>query len=125
MPITLREFVSTALTEIVGGVADARGHISNEHGLDDIIGPAVSATGGEESLVKVEPITEGQPGSVAQLVKFDVAVYADERNQTGGKIGISVAALKGSYGDETSDSESSVSRVRFSLPVQISKRSTW
>lgn len=98
----LEEFVSVTLKQIVGGVSRAQrelrvdGKLVNPHGR------------GSSSGLEFE-------GTPIQTVSFDVAVTASEKSELGG--GISVIGLNLKLGGSTADLSSSVSRVRFSVPV--------
>ena len=106
----LKDFIAESLNEIIDGVIEAQKHYSANGGVinsPDVIGPSVG--------------TDRHTGVVAQLVDFDVAVTAAEETETKGGIGVFVGPIGlGSQGKSDS-ANSSVSRIKFSIPVILPK----
>ena len=101
----LRDFISQALTDIIGGVQDAQG--KTEAGT-------VMPGGLSKSL---ELLAAG--GSQLQVVEFEVTVRADERS--GREAGLSVvsavfgAGIKG----ESGKSDGHAATLKFRVPVKL------
>ena len=105
----LREFVSSALIQILGGVQDAQ-KAAAEHGGQ--VNPAFSGTLGSRGLVK------GRGNFLMQEVEFDVAVTVSE--QSGEKVGGGLRVVFG-FGAklEGQESSSQVSRIKFTVPLGL------
>ena len=103
----LKEFVATTLVQIIEGVADAQ-KVAEEMGA--VINPRARAT--------ASSVTTGQ-GQAIHLVEFDVALTSIEGRTTSGGGGITVAFVRAGGEKETSATEASVSRVKFSVPVAL------
>ncbi|MBD8686610.1 MULTISPECIES: hypothetical protein [unclassified Rhizobium] len=104
----LKEFVSSALVDIIEGVKDAR-----EKGGKDAEGIASNLR------VKIDKLPQGLMqdgnGAVYSVIDFDVAVTASSK--TDGSVGIKVAvfSLGGSAGGEDVTS----SRIKFTVPMRF------
>ena len=108
----LREFVAVTLTQIVEGVKEAQTR-SKDHGAQ--VNPSLSTSA---ELAAKHGILIAS-GSAAQLVQFDVALTATEGTRTKGGIGVVVGVVAlGSTGQSQAEN-SSVSRVKFSVPLVL------
>lgn len=108
----LREFVAEALAQIVEGVKDAQSR-AKEHGAR--VNPALSTSA---ELAAKHGILIAS-GDAAQLVQFDVALTAKEGTGTKGGIGVVMGAFTlGSTGQSQAEN-SSVSRVKFTVPLVL------
>ena len=108
----LKEFVAETLTQIVGGVSEAQGRVT-------------------EMQAKVSPRLNGSPthavqhgylsadGGAAQIVQFDVALTVKEGAGTKGGLGIVAGAVSLGTSGQSSSENSSVSRVKFSVPITL------
>lgn len=112
----LRDFVRESIVQICEGIAAAdvvvrdRGGAVNppsEFGLGDAKGLRVHADQGY--LSGMAPIDE---------IHFDVAVTAAEGTQTSGGIAVVTGFLGLGSKGESSESETVVSRIQFSVPIQ-------
>ena len=114
----LQEFVTTALKQIVDGVRDAQSSISG----DGEINPHLWSHGRKEAAS--HGILESTGGKWVHLVEFDVAVTAGEATGNRGGIGVVVGAV--ALGSQrTANAESStVSRIKFSVPVAYPRSTT-
>jgi len=110
----LRSFISETLTQIVGGVDDARKK-SGAH----LIAPTMFSIESD----RMEGVgRDAQDGNALFLVDFDVAVTAEEKKDQQLKAGISVVGIGGAGGDTgTSKRSENVSRIRFKVPVRLDK----
>lgn len=108
----LRDFVAETLTQITDGVRDAQTRAA-EHGSrvnPQILGGAAIAA--QFGFLPAD-------GGPAQIVQFDVALTVKEGTGTKGGIGISVGAVTlGSTGQSNAEN-SSVSRVKFCVPLGL------
>ena len=101
--MTLREFVSETLFQIVSGVEDARG--SNEK-----IAPTVVD---KNDNLQVIPASNGR----AFLVDFDVAVTVTKKTDVSGKGGVQVYVFEAGLDRAASTEHTTVSRIKFQVPV--------
>jgi len=108
--VTLQEFIRETLIQISGGVQAAR---EKEHK----IAPHVS-THPQRDSIGLSP-----DGSVVFLVDFDVAITVSEKS-AGDLTGVisvaSVFKVEGKGGK--SSEQSSISRVKFSVPVILTEK---
>lgn len=103
--MTLQEFVRNSLLQIYNGVSEARSQSPS-------IGGAVKALG------KAEASCTFLDDKAGFLVDFDVAVTATEKEDKDLSGGIEVARIIKVGGQRTKTSEeSSVSRIRFCVPI--------
>jgi len=110
----LRDFVSETLTQIVEGVTSAQSK-ANQSGAK--INPHLRTS--FEQAGKLGFLQTGE--GFAQIVQFDVALTVTEGTGTKGGIGVFAGAINlGSSGQSQTES-SSVSRVKFSVPLSLPK----
>jgi hypothetical protein len=108
----LREFVTEILSQVIEGVKAAQLR-AKEHGAR--VNPHLTTSA--ELAVKHGILIAS--GGAAQLVQFDVALTAREGTGTKGGVGIVVGAFAlGSTGQSQAEN-SSVSRVKFSVPLVL------
>jgi hypothetical protein len=109
----LKQFIADALVEIVEGVRNAKTTI----GDDNIFNPSprmgtVTNEGGSSYITHSH--------KVCTFVDFDIAVTVTEGTGTKGGIGVFAGAIGlGSQG-QSNESNSTVSRIRFQVPVILS-----
>lgn len=112
----LKEFVAQTLTQIIAGVRDSQAS-AKEHGAE--VNPHLNTSHGEAG--KQGFLWSGE--AYAQVVQFDVALTVSEGTGTKGGIGVFAGAVTlGSSGQSKAES-SSVSRVKFSVPLVLPKSS--
>ncbi len=98
----LQEFVSQTLVQIIQGVKDAQQE-ARKHG----------------GKVNPDQSHSPFPGKDIQNVEFDVALTVTEGTGTKGGMGLVVGPLALGTQGESKAQNSSVSRVRFSVPVRL------
>lgn len=108
----LKEFVSAVLTQIVEGVMDAQTKVTSESGK---INPRVQMH--VDSFNKLGRLIAGN--DLVQMVDFDVALTVTQGAEGKGGIGIFVAGFGVGYKDESTASTSSVSRIKFQVPITL------
>ena len=114
----LRAFVTTALTEIISGVKDAQ--TGNNDLGDGQVNPLLLQQGTSSGALSVPNgcVLSAQKQSI-HLVKFDVAITVEQGTETKGGIGIFMGAVGlGSQGEST-NSQTSLSRIQFEVPVSF------
>ena len=107
--MNLREFIKTALTEIVAAVAEARNE-AEKHGATIGSDPPYG------HLQEAQVITDGH-GRPISYVEFDIALAEASAKDTKGGIGVFLGSVGlGSQGASHGES-SSHSRIKFSVPI--------
>lgn len=109
--IQLDEFVTAVLTQLIKGVTTAQSEVQNQ-------GAKINPEGGTETSTGGYVIAKGAY-PVPQRIEFDIAVTATESAKTEGKTGANVAVIGASVQGTTDVSASTVSRIKFSIPVML------
>ena len=104
--MSLRQFVSESLSQIVSGVSDA-------HGENRRIAPPVA----QRADLAYAIHRDGVNTPAAFIVDFDVAVTVSKKSDTTAKGGISIHVLEAGADRTTSAEHSTVSRIKFQVPV--------
>ena len=109
----LKEFISETIVQIVEGVEDARSKVKDK-GVG--VNPQMATT---HSHAGVHGLLHYDGPTFAQVINFDVALTVLEGKGTKGGIGIFAAGIGlGSSGQSQSEN-SSVSRIKFSIPLVL------
>jgi len=111
----LQEFVAETISQIVDGVINAQKLVSEKGGE---INPHVNTS--HEQLGKQGYLFSSE-GPV-QIVQFDVALTISEGTGTKGGIGIFAGPIGLGSSGQSSAENSSVSRVRFSVPLLLPRQ---
>lgn len=107
--MNLEDFIKTALTEIVAGVAGARDEMQKHGGNVGSI-PAFGDTKG---------LRTDDNGKQIQLVEFDIALADASSTDTKGGIGVFLGAVGlGSHGASHGES-TATSRIKFTVPLVL------
>ena len=112
--ITLKDFIKETLTQIV----DANTEFNTEKsGTGADTNPKVYGHG--EHMAS-QGFFRTRDGQNIVTINFDVAISAEEGGRTGGSGGIKVLSVFSAEGGiEQTKANSSVSRVRFPLPLKL------
>ena len=114
--MNLSEFVSESLRQIVEGVATAQ---SSSSEMGEVNPKIWLAQRGEAAKMK---ILESSSGKWIHMVDFDVAVTVAESTETKGGIGLFVGpVVLGSKGQSNAQ-DSTVSRIKFQVPIAYSEK---
>ena len=119
MAIELKTFVEESLKQIIDGVTAAQEHAMEQRALVNPVGLYMP------SAKQPFGVWEIHASSVrtAQSVEFDVAISANEDSQASGGIGVFVGAFGIGSKGQTGESSSSMSRIRFSVPLSLPQQS--
>jgi hypothetical protein len=117
--MTLHQFVETSLKEIISGVRGAQDFAKTVSDGARINPPVMySADSGPKGKHYATP----GDANLVQFVDFDVAVTIDSATEAKGGGGIKVyGLLSAEGGGSSSDRNSTVSRIKFSVPVALPK----
>lgn len=113
--MNLQDFVKTTLVEIINGVKNAREELKDPSKEDSLISPVMSGIDGDRQPKGKHYIIDME--SLVHMVDFDVAVTTTETDSVEGKAGISVMGMGFGAQGGTSSQDTSVSRIRFEVPV--------
>lgn len=109
--MNVQEFVRTAITEIVAGVAEASESVKKygaSAGSDQVYG-----------FVKENKIMTDAKNRQVTLVEFDIALKQADSTDTKGSIGVFLGSVGlGTQGASHGESES-YSRIKFNVPVVL------
>jgi hypothetical protein len=108
----LKDFVSQTLTQIVEGVKESQ-TVATARGAS--VNPILSGT-------QAEAAKHGflwSEAGFAQVVSFDVALTVTEGTGTKGGIGVFAGALTLGASGQSATTNSSVSHVKFSVPLVL------
>lgn len=108
--VDLKDFVRDSIVGIVDGVAEAQQNIASKA----MVNP------GHRALPAGALYFPGKTGLVPlQEIKFDLAVTAASEDSGGAKIGFLVGVFGGGGEISGKDSQQTVSRLRFAVPVAL------
>jgi len=115
--MNLEEFVSTTLQQIISGVklAQTATSLPDKHSSEsNVVNPSLmyNAENGPKNKYFA---TIGQ--NLIHFVEFDVAVTADTMSEAKGGVGLKIAGVGISADGETSAKNSTVSRIKFEVPI--------
>jgi len=112
--MNLKEFVAETLVQLVDGVIEAQARTKDQKAM---INPRLLAdsTTGKIGLFH----TNSGTGVPAQMITFDVALTATEGTGTKGGIAVIAGILTLGSTGQSKEESSSVSRVKFSVPVSL------
>lgn len=115
--MNLQEFVTQALVQIAHGVRDADEQLLK---AGAVVNPRhVQGTGADRSNVYGYISPQKEYLRAVHSVEFDVAVTAVEGKETRGGIGLVVGVLGVGSQGRSEESSTSVSRIKFRVPVAL------
>ncbi len=109
--MNLQDFVSETLVQIIKGITAAQEEIVDTTAK---VSPIVQETAAYKNYTGLVPVQGNPPAS---MVAFDVALTATEGTGTKGGIGVMAGVLSLGSTGQSSNENTSVSRVQFSVPV--------
>lgn len=120
--MNLEEFVKISLEQIISGVKKAQEStkLPNKHPSEaDLVNPAIMYSADSAPKGKYFATTQR---NLVHFVDFDVAVSAEDSTEAKGRFSLKVAGLGGvEAGAGGSEKSTSISRVKFSVPIQLPK----
>ena len=108
----LKTFITQSLNQIIDGVADAQQYALQK---SPNLGP-VQIRGDKPGFAFTDT-----PGRMASIIEFDVAISVSANDLAEGGTGIFVGALGVGVKGTEEHKNSTINRIRFSVPVIISK----
>lgn len=113
----LQEFVSKTLQEIIAGVKEAQKYAESE---DAWVSPRIKCVG-EKPVTRM--VADKENVNI-ELIEFDVAVTSTEGSVTEAGAGIFVATFGLGAKGKSDESSSSISRIKFSIPLGLPTQRT-
>ncbi len=118
--LNLEDFIAQSLVQIVNGVVESQKRIAELGGKINPTGYVVQPSG----QLNWDKSGYGTQHEIGQVVEFDVAVVAGENKDIKGGMGVFVSGVTVGYQAGKSKENSSVSRVRFSVPLFLPQQET-
>ena len=109
----LKDFIKTALTNLVEGVSEAK------ESLNDNICPSVG-----HAFLQKTSLVQDINGRYIETVQFDIAVTTENATNASAKAGIRVMGVGAGVDGMTESSHTSVSRIKFQVPIALGKKRT-
>lgn len=100
----LKQFVKTAITEIVEGIVEAEEAVS---GKGAHVNPRTSKQG---TRVHNNPV---------EVITFDIALAQSQSGEIGGKLGVFLPGAGAGIGSKIGNVASNYSRIQFKIPVMF------
>jgi hypothetical protein len=112
----LQEFVSETLREIIAGVKEAQAYAKDNGAMVNPRMPPITS-----DFPKPFAITTKRVDGVIAIkeIDFDVAVTSTDSSETQAGAGIFVAGLGLGVKDKSDTVSSSISRIKFSVPMAL------
>lgn len=111
----LQEFVSQTLREIIAGVKEAQ---KDARTAGAVINPEISGSCKTKSFADV-PVDGGLISLPVENIDFDVAVTSTDMTEREAGAGIFVAAFSFGAKEKNDTSNSSINRIKFSVPIAL------
>lgn len=106
----LREFIKTTLTEIIGGVRDARGKMTID--TDGRIGSDLVHDFSPDNQIVID-----SDARVVSMVEFDIVLARSDSQDSKSGIGVFLGSLGAGTQGASHGENSEHSRIKFSVPV--------
>jgi hypothetical protein len=111
----VKDFISESLKQIIAGIKTAQEDVSKDGG---IVSPDISIRQGTAEANDWLITYQGNPqGRLVNNIDFDIAVTVTEQTDLQGGLGISVAGFKIGAGAKNIDGNTTLSRIKFKIPV--------
>ncbi len=108
----LKDFIKTALIDLITGVDEAKLVLKDQGG--SFVCPPLGHAYRKEFDLQFDA-----HGRYYQKVEFDVAVTVENTDTGGAKAGIKVMGLEASLGGNLTANSSTASRVKFHVPIAL------
>ena len=112
--MNLEDYIAETLRQIVSGVAKAQ-ELTGAHGAD--INPHMRSNAAVNSALGI--IATATNGVYAQLVQFDVALTVKDGTGTKGGIGVASGIINLGSSGQSSNENTAVNHVRFTVPLAL------
>ena len=113
----LKDFVKESLVQISYGINDANSEISGTGAIINPLNVIVNSENSQAYGRTGQPHSTHENSRVVERVEFDVAVVAEQGEQTNGGIKLAIATIGLGVGGQSDKSNRSESRIKFTIPV--------
>ncbi|MBK8676287.1 MAG: hypothetical protein IPN27_07885 [Cellvibrionales bacterium] len=113
----LKDFVKESLVQISYGINDANIELSGTGAIINPLNVIVNSENSQAYGRTGQPHSHHENSRVVERVEFDVAVVAEQGEQTNGGIKLAIAAIGLGVGGQSDKSNRSESRIKFTIPV--------
>ena len=121
--ITLKDFVTATLTDVISGVKDAQDRVKDIRGPSGkpaMVSPQITPMSLRSPQALESGAIEAESGQKVEMFEFDVAVIAAQHEGQKAGIGVVLASIiSGGVQAESKQEDRSVSRIKFSVPVVL------
>lgn len=120
----LKDFVKSSLSQVAEGIIEANNALKD---TDAIVNPAEIVVNSDNSQAygrTKRPELKEDPTRVVEKVEFDVAVTVQEGESTNAGIKVSVMSIGLGAGGESSLTQGSQSRIKFTVPMVFPSNKT-
>lgn len=117
MSIQLKDFVSESLKQIIQGVQSAQDFAEENQAK---VAPAGIYGTTPEYAAQLGIIGKGEDYLIP--IDFNIAVTASESEEASGGIGVLVSVLGASVKGKSEETSSTVSRIKFIIPISLPKQ---
>ena len=116
----LKQFIRESLVQISEGIIEANEKLSD---TSAIVNPdAIQAYSKEAKAFGRINEDFRSDDALVQLIEFDVALHAESGSEAGGGLKLSIASIGVDGGGKYSQTDSSESRIKFSIPMVYPKQ---
>lgn len=119
--MNLEDFIAQSLSQIARGIEKANNDLKDSQAIVNPPGISKAVVSEKGGYGSVE--IDGYYVDVHEII-FDVSVSVIDSNESGGKLGISVAGIYLGAQEKENQSNTSVSRIQFSIPMALPQADT-
>ena len=113
----LKDFVKESLVQISYGINDANSELSGTGAIITPLNVIVNSENSQAYGRTGQPHSPHENSRVVERGEFDVAVAAEQGEQTNGGIKLAIATIGLGVGGQSDKSNRSESRIKFTIPV--------
>jgi hypothetical protein len=110
--MTLEDFISESIKQIIGGVKQAQIYAAKN-------GAHINPSGYIVINSSIGAIRDPYAKSYGQLIDFDIAVTTKDEKEVSGKAGLSITVFKTGIDGKHNNENVSTNRIKFSIPILL------
>ena len=113
----LKEFIRESLVQISKGITEANEELDGTGAAINPLNVIVNTEKSQAYGRTGQPAYQSDQSRIVEKVEFDVAVVAEQGEQTKAGLKLSVASIGLGAGGQSDKTNKSESRIKFSIPV--------
>ena len=113
----LKDFVKESLVQISRGIEEANEELKDTGALINPLQITTHSEGAQSYGRTGQPRSAHENSRIVEKVEFDVAVLAEQGEQTKAGIKLAVASIGLGAGGQSDKTDKSESRIKFTIPV--------